>query len=261
MKVHPAAELLPSPSDEELQELARDIQENGLREPIVTYEGAILDGRSRHAACGSAGVEPSYREYGGDDPFAYSISVNVHRRHLTKGQRDALAAEAMEPLMEEARKRQGGSGRFGSRSKEREPQRKDDRSTRSRERVAQMFGTSHAQVGRAHAVREKDPEIFERIKSGELTVGAATKEVEMKHGTTRKKAKPRIDHHDVRGEKMRDLLRPLVRYLRGYSEASLVGISPTQAGQLLAIVQEIDRSLLEVERALEERAVKSRALS
>ncbi len=57
------------------------------------------------------------------------------------------------------------------------------------------------------------------------------------------------------------MLLPLRRYLKGYSEDSLIGISPSQAGQLLAIVQEIDRAMVEVERTLDERAVRSRALS
>jgi ParB-like nuclease domain len=61
MKVHPAADIFPMLSDEELQDLDADIRENGLIHPIVTHaDGEVLiDGRSRLAACKIARVEPT----------------------------------------------------------------------------------------------------------------------------------------------------------------------------------------------------------
>jgi len=38
-------------SDVELTELASDIIENRLRDPIVLLDGLIIDGRNRWAAC------------------------------------------------------------------------------------------------------------------------------------------------------------------------------------------------------------------
>ena len=83
MPFHPLADLFPLPSEDELRALADDIADHGLREPIVTLEGQILDGRCRYLACKMAGVEPRFATHDGDEPIAYVFSRNFHRRHLT----------------------------------------------------------------------------------------------------------------------------------------------------------------------------------
>jgi hypothetical protein len=134
--VHPAATMLPMMADEEIDELAADIKENGLVEPVVFWvdntaqkeSGQIwglqycpkylLDGRARIAALNRLGwplddercrtkvpqspmrLLPAWkRELPSGvpvlgawpwrylDPWAYVLSVNVRRRHLTQEQR------------------------------------------------------------------------------------------------------------------------------------------------------------------------------
>ena len=82
-------------SDSELRELADDIKTNGLAHAIVRDVGMILDGRNRLAACEIAGVEPRFEEYTGDDPVAYVISANIHRRHLTTDQKREVIAKLL----------------------------------------------------------------------------------------------------------------------------------------------------------------------
>jgi len=44
----------------------------------------IIDGRNRFRACTLAGVTPTFVEKTLDDRVAYTLSCNLHRRHLTK---------------------------------------------------------------------------------------------------------------------------------------------------------------------------------
>lgn len=95
MDHHPIADLFPMLAEDELAELADDIKQRGLLQPIVLdAEGRILDGRNRLAACLQAGVEPTFEEYGGNDADGYALSVNVNRRHLTKSQQAMIIAAA-----------------------------------------------------------------------------------------------------------------------------------------------------------------------
>lgn len=100
MKVFPAADLFPMLPEDELQALADDIKTNGQRDPIViaTVDGedVLVDGRNRLAACRLAGVEPAMRRLNGEDPTAFVVSVNINRRHMTKGQR-AMAVAMIYP--------------------------------------------------------------------------------------------------------------------------------------------------------------------
>lgn len=75
------------------EEFVADLSANGLREEITTYRGAILDGRNRYRGCAVAGIEPRYREYTGDDPLGFIISMNLRRRHLDESQRAMVAAK------------------------------------------------------------------------------------------------------------------------------------------------------------------------
>jgi ParB-like chromosome segregation protein Spo0J len=93
IEIHPAAEVFPMLPEGELQELAADIKENGLRESLKTSNGFLIDGRNRLAACEIAGVEPRMEELNGStDPVAYILSVNINRRHMTRVQRAVAIA-------------------------------------------------------------------------------------------------------------------------------------------------------------------------
>jgi hypothetical protein len=108
IKVHPAADLFPMMTPEELQELAADIQASGLRNPIMlSHDGKqLIDGRNRLAACELGKVEPTFAKLAADDdPLAYIASVNLMRRNLTKGQQ-AMAMAMMYPV------EKGGRGKL-----------------------------------------------------------------------------------------------------------------------------------------------------
>src|ERR1700756_193016 len=95
-KVHAAANLFPLMDKAELKELAADIKKNGLIAGIVRdKDGVILDGRNRLAACSLAGVEPHFVQYNDNDPVAFIVAANIHRRHLTATQKRELVGKLL----------------------------------------------------------------------------------------------------------------------------------------------------------------------
>src|SRR5678815_3456916 len=116
MPFHSLAGLFPMMEKDDLGALKDDIIANGLREPIVLYEGLILDGRNRFLACHQAALEIGFPDflttpidecmermkalripiryvaYTGTDPLAFVVSMNLHRRHLNESQRAMVAA-------------------------------------------------------------------------------------------------------------------------------------------------------------------------
>jgi hypothetical protein len=127
LEIHPAAELLPMMSTEELRDPGEDIKKRGLISRIVlwspgTREGKdkpifLLDGRNRLDAMELAGVrvvrngkldefvllsiEHLYGEVRrpdahfpqpGVDPWEFVLSANVRRRHLTNDQKREIVA-------------------------------------------------------------------------------------------------------------------------------------------------------------------------
>lgn len=93
-KPHPAAEIFPMMSAEEFDGLVIDIKAHGLLEPVVLYDGKVLDGRNRLRACQQLNIEPRFEHWpNGEDPHEYVVSKNLHRRHLNESQRAMVAAK------------------------------------------------------------------------------------------------------------------------------------------------------------------------
>jgi ParB-like chromosome segregation protein Spo0J len=90
---HPLASLFQLLGGAEFEALVEDIHEHGVREPVGTYEGKILDGRNRWRTAQAAGVDCPFQEYTGSDPVSLVISLNLNRRQLNEGQRAMIAVQ------------------------------------------------------------------------------------------------------------------------------------------------------------------------
>nr|WP_246301866.1 MT-A70 family methyltransferase [Rhizobium rhizolycopersici] len=93
---HPLAALFPMLSDDEVRRLSDDIATRGQEEPVWLLDGKILDGRNRAAACALLGIDAWTKEYEGNDPLGFVLSLNLHRRHLSESQRAMVAARVVD---------------------------------------------------------------------------------------------------------------------------------------------------------------------
>ena len=93
---HPLAEIFPLIEGQEFDDLVADIKARGLREPLSTFDGMIVDGRNRYRACKAAEVKLVPGDIGELDPstdlIAFVISANLRRRHMDDDARAMVAA-------------------------------------------------------------------------------------------------------------------------------------------------------------------------
>jgi hypothetical protein len=87
---HELANIFPMIEGTTFDALAADIASHGVREPVVLFEGKILDGRNRYRAAHQTGTRFATVDYTGPDARAFVMSMNLHRRHLTTEQRREL---------------------------------------------------------------------------------------------------------------------------------------------------------------------------
>ncbi len=179
---HPICLLIPAADVDELQELTDDIRAHGLIDPIVLFEGMILDGRNRAAACARAGVPPGYVEFGGgrEDALIWVLSHNLKRRHLTKqGIADALVAAEDFNLHYQLVDRAVGKEAAEAPDaviKITEPK------TVSSRRLAEAAGgvVSHVMIAATRKVKEKgEPELQEAVKRGRIGVQDAARAADL----------------------------------------------------------------------------------
>jgi hypothetical protein len=159
--VHPAADAFPMMEEEELEELAADIEVNGLQQPLVlevvmpngrlTGEMFLIDGRNRREACQRAGVVPDYVLLDGQDPVAYILSANINRRHITKGQRAMIMAKIY-----------------------------PDRTPRGQSSVSK--GITYERVSLARIVLRHAPNLAESVIAGSLSLDKAYEEARIRKG-------------------------------------------------------------------------------
>ena len=172
--LHPACKLFPPLSEQELQELADDIADNGLRNPIVMYHGKILDGRNRWEACKIVGVAPQYAEFNGDDPVAWAISQNLKRRHLSASQRAVVALDLLPMLEKEAKQRQRNSNGF--RGSHQSAHKFADRSTgKASEMAARLVNSNARYVEKVKSIGRTAPDLIKEIRQGRITIPDAEK--------------------------------------------------------------------------------------
>lgn len=187
MEFHDAANIFPL-DEENIGDLAKDIRVHGLRCPIELLDGKIIDGRRRYKACERAGIKPTMKTISTDDPIAYVVSLNLHRRHLTASQRAMVGLKVKEMYQQQAKARQR-AGQERGRQKQKgmvEDLPPTTESGKARDLAGKAVGVSGKMIDLAGKVKEKGvPELAEAVEQGRLSVGSAAEIADMDEDTQR----------------------------------------------------------------------------
>jgi hypothetical protein len=171
--------IFPAAKAEDYNRLRDDIRDNGydLKQPIVIYEGEILDGWNRWTACLELKINPSTRQFDGNESEAIGFVMRTNkRRNLNSGQWATIAVEAediIKAISEQSDKRMK-AGKSNPSQKIDQGSRNEQRSTH---KAAEIFNTNRTYVSQAAKIKHAAPEVFEKVKAGKMTMQDAARAV------------------------------------------------------------------------------------
>jgi hypothetical protein len=184
--------IFPEAKQEDYERLRQDIADNGFdaSQPIVIYQGDILDGWNRQKACNELNVKPTYETFKGSDEEAIAFMMRTNkRRNLNSGQWSCIAVEAEELVkaiqQEVEKQRRAKQAETQERTKKVKeavvqkivPQTPKDTSKLASHKTAQLFNTNRTYVNQATKLKTQAPEVFEQVKAGKMRMTDATKAV------------------------------------------------------------------------------------
>lgn len=182
------ADVFPLLSDDEIMELAQDIEAHGLHHPIMLFEDQVLDGRNRIRALskvrGFDAIPVEYFEGTEYEAVEAVRSLNVLRRHLSVGQR-AMAALAYLPYEEaEAKKRQQAGVKVDLPT---DPSEGSPKQGEARNIVADKFNLNGPRLNEARNIANNAPDLAEKVVAGTMALDKAYRETKVRQEDVDKK--------------------------------------------------------------------------
>jgi len=165
--------LIPPLSPEELQGLQESILSEGCRDPLVVWDGVILDGHNRYKICQENGLIYSTIEKNFDtreDAKIWIIRNQMGRRNLTDAWQLELRQEEKRLLLLKGKQTQGKRTDIMP-----ESGRKLDRHS-TRKELAEDLGWSTGKLSEAEVV-QKHQEIWDECKKGTKSIDGAYREL------------------------------------------------------------------------------------
>jgi len=201
---HPACAAWPEQSEADVAILAADIKQHGQRVPIVidAETNTILDGWTRYRACKLARIGPVFETRTVDDPVAFTISMNQHRRHLDKSQLAAVAARLATLSVGRPSTKTAAEINWADLPNYSGEPKSGGKSVAV---LAKTMGISPKQVTLAKEVMRKNPELAEDVAAGKVSINHAVQQVRDAEETSA----PAGIVHDSNGDEVPDRITAL----------------------------------------------------
>ena len=176
--------IFPEAKPDDYARLIDDIQTNGydVDQPVIVYQGAILDGWNRNKACVELSIKPSIRVFDGSDIEAIQLVMRTNkRRNLNSGQWATIAVEAedimgaiAEQVEKDRREKQAATQSEPVQQKiVTQPANRNVTDTKA----AEIFQTNRTYINQATKIKKASPEVFAKVKAGTMTMQDANKAV------------------------------------------------------------------------------------
>lgn len=214
LKINPRFEnFSPKKKDDEIEELQNSLQERGyIGLPILTWHGFIVDGHNRYHMCQKLGItitDDNIEEINlGDnaeeiDALEWMASHHLSSKNLEAGEKLALMDALKEEIRKDNEKKKLDTLKqnFDPRSLQVEGTEGVSRDTWSDNQIAKKAGVGIGTVARYNQVmKSDDEELKAKVKSGEVKVGTAYREIKSKEQKKNKQSSspnPNSSYKDI----------------------------------------------------------------
>jgi DNA modification methylase len=167
--------LIPPLSNEEFKQLERNILEEGIREPLITWNGILIDGHNRYriAQEHDMNYETLEKEFENINRVKeWMINNQFGRRNLSNYQRSVLALQLEDVFREKAKENQIRKPDFVlQKSAEQNP-------IDTRKEIAKVANVSHDTIAKVKKIEASaTPEVKARLNTGTMSINEAYKEI------------------------------------------------------------------------------------
>ena len=167
------ASCLPKLAKEEYTELEKNIVKHGVKSPLLTWHGYLVDGHNRMQICIAHGIKEVKTEEmdkleNKEDVVMWILKNQLGRRNLNDYQRGQIALRYEEMIKERMKERQVQAGKdFGRGDKGGAQSGTSFQKSKTRDELAKIAGVSHSTMDRIkNIVKNGTEEQKERAQTG-----------------------------------------------------------------------------------------------
>ena len=209
-------QLIPPLLEEEYRQLEQNILAKGkCLNPIILWDGIIVDGHNRFYICMAHGIEFEVKDVyfeSRKEAKLWILENQMGRRNLTDAARIELALckeELLKGLAKERLSRAGGD-KYGNKTPMFKSSTEDEQSGTVRKAIAKEANVSETNLFRYKKIVEQgNPILLEKVKNGELKIGTAYRMLPKELLKQLKEADEIFDYIDehlckIKGKEMRE---------------------------------------------------------
>ena len=193
-------ELIPPLTDEEYKQLEANCLDEGIREPILTWNNYIIDGHNRYNIAQQWNLEfkTESKNFSSEDQVKEWMILNQFgRRNLSNYQRSVLALQLEDVFKVKAKENlsKGGKGFLISEK------------VNSNKQISNIANVGKDTIAKVKKIQEKAPEeIKAKLATGEVSINAAYKEIKKEEKKEERTLLIQNQLKDIETGKMPELL-------------------------------------------------------
>jgi len=211
--------LIPPLSNEEFKQLERNILEEGIREPLITWNGILIDGHNRYRIAQEHDInyETLEKDFENlNDVKIWMVNNQLGRRNLQDFVRGELYSVIEEIIREKAKESKSEKVSY-YRQKGEVLSIIDNTSSNTQKIIAEKLGWSTGKKAMFDIVKTKAPEeVKEKLRTGEVSINQAYKEI--------KKEEKKVERVELIQKQIEDIEEGLLPDLVGLFD--VVSVDP-----------------------------------